>query len=92
MRDGAAPTRSQQLGMAMAARAVGSGKVNASVVAQQMFEAVREQHFYICRIPQALAGLQLRMDDILRSHNPTDPNVHGPELGAELRAAPRETT
>ena len=32
------------------------------------------------------------MDDILQSRNPTDPNVHGPELGAELRAAPRETT
>ena len=53
MRDGAAPTRSQQLGMAMAARAVGSGKVNASVVAQQMFEAVREQLFYICRLAAA---------------------------------------
>ena len=72
MRDGAAPTRSQQLGMAMAARAVGSGKVNASVVAQQVFEAVREQHFYVYGHPQALAGLQLRMDDTLQSRNPTD--------------------
>ena len=92
MRGGAAPTRSQHLGMAIAARAVGSGKVSASVVAQRMFEAVREQHFYVYGHLPALAGLQLRMHDTLQSRNPTDPSAHRPEPGAELRAALREAS
>jgi NAD(P)-dependent dehydrogenase (short-subunit alcohol dehydrogenase family) len=81
-----APTRSQLIGKAMASKAVSSGKVTATEVAQKVFDAIRERRFYVFSHPHALGGVQLRMEDILTLRNPTDPFKERPEVGASLRA------
>ena len=86
---GGRPTRSQLISRAMGARAVGSGRVTAAMVAQYVFDAVREQRFYIYSHPQALASVQSRLEDLLAPRNPSDPFAARPEVGAELRAALR---
>ena len=83
------PTRSQRIGQAMGARAVGSGRVTAAMVAQFVFDAMRDQRFYIYSHPQALASVQSRLEDLLAPRNPSDPFAARPEVGAELRAALR---
>ena len=85
----AAPTRSQLIGRAMSDKAVGSGKVSAAMVAQYVFDALREQRFYVYSHPQALGSVQLRMEDVVQSRNPSDPFAQRPEVGAQLRAALR---
>jgi NAD(P)-dependent dehydrogenase (short-subunit alcohol dehydrogenase family) len=87
----AGPTRSQLIGQAMSDKAVGSGKVTAAMVAQQVFDALREQRFYIYSHPQALASVQTRLEDVVQMRNPTDPFAHKPQIGASLRAALRAT-
>jgi NAD(P)-dependent dehydrogenase (short-subunit alcohol dehydrogenase family) len=83
------PTPSQRIGQAMNERAVGKGKVTAAEVAQYVFDAVREDRFYVYSHPRALASVQTRLEDILLPRNPSDPFVAKPEIGAELRAALR---
>ena len=83
------PTRSQLIGKAMSERAVGSGKISAADVAQFVFDAIEAGRFYIYSHPQALAGVQTRLEDIVQARNPTDPFAARPEIGAELRAALR---
>jgi NAD(P)-dependent dehydrogenase (short-subunit alcohol dehydrogenase family) len=87
----AQPTKSQLIGQAMSDKAVGSGKVTAAMVAQFVFDALREQRFYIYSHPQALASVQTRLEDIVQMRNPTDPFAQKPEIGAGLRAALRAT-
>jgi NAD(P)-dependent dehydrogenase (short-subunit alcohol dehydrogenase family) len=82
-------TKSQLIGQAMSDKAVGSGKVSAAMVAQFVFDAMREQRFYIYSHPKALGTVQTRLEDVVQARNPTDPFAHKPELGAELRAALR---
>jgi NAD(P)-dependent dehydrogenase (short-subunit alcohol dehydrogenase family) len=76
----ARPTKSQL---------IGSGKVTAAMVAQYVFDALREQRFYIYSHPQALASVQTRLEDVVQIRNPTDPFAQKPEIGAGLRAALR---
>jgi NAD(P)-dependent dehydrogenase (short-subunit alcohol dehydrogenase family) len=85
----AQPTKSQLISQAMTDRAVGSGRVTAPMVAQYVFDALREQRFYIYSHPRALGSVQSRMEDLLEPRNPTDPFAAKPEVGAELRAALR---
>jgi NAD(P)-dependent dehydrogenase (short-subunit alcohol dehydrogenase family) len=85
----APPTKSQLIGQAMGDKAVGSGKVSAAMVAQQVFDALREQRFYIYSHPQALGSVQTRLEDVVQQRNPTDPFAHKPEIGTALRAALR---
>jgi len=85
----AAPTRSQLIGRAMSDKAVGSGKVSAAMVAQYVFDALREQRFYVYSHPQALGSVQQRMEDVVQVRNPSDPFAQRPEVGAQLRAALR---
>lgn len=82
-------TRSQLISQAMSDRAVTSGKVSAAEVAQKVFEAVRNNRFYIYSHPQALGAVQTRLQDVLQGRNPSDPFAHKPELGQELRRALR---
>ena len=88
----AARTRSQRVAQAMSDKAVGSGKVTAPQVAQFVIDAVREARFYIYSHPRALRSVQTRMEDIMAGRNPTDPFADKPEIGAQLRAALRETS
>ncbi len=85
----APPTKSRLIGQAMSDKAVGSGRVTAPMVAQTVFDALREQRFYIYSHLRALGSVQSRMEDLLEPRNPTDPFAAKPEVGAELRAALR---
>ncbi len=86
---GAKPTRSQLIGKAMSERAVGKGKVSAADVAGYVFDAAESGRFYVYSHPNALGGVQSRLEDIVQARNPTDPFAARPEIGAELRAALR---
>ncbi|MCO5125241.1 MAG: SDR family oxidoreductase [Rhizobacter sp.] len=85
------PTRSQLVQQAMTDKAVGSGKVSAAEVAQNVFDAVAEKRFYIYSHPKALASVQTRLEDIMQARNPTDPFAGKPEIGDALRSALRAT-
>jgi NAD(P)-dependent dehydrogenase (short-subunit alcohol dehydrogenase family) len=85
----AKPTRSQLIGRAMSDKAVSSGKVTASEVAQKVFDAIAANQFYVYSHPKAIASVQTRLEDILQARNPTDPFAHKPELGEALRQALR---
>ncbi len=89
MKDAAIPTRSQLIGQAMSDKAVGSGKVSAAMVAQFVFDALREDRFYIYSHPKALGPVQTRLEDVVQGRNPSDPFAARPEVGADLRAALR---
>jgi short-subunit dehydrogenase len=82
-----AATLSQKVGQAMSDKAVGSGKITAADVAGFVMAAVREGRFYIYSHPQALGGVQVRLEDVVQGRNPTDPFAHRPELGQQLRQA-----
>ena len=82
-------TASQKIGQAMTDKAVGSGKITATEVAQKVFDAISTGQFYIYSHPQALGSVQVRMEDVVQGRNPTDPFAHKPELGVSLKAALR---
>ncbi|MBV8500435.1 MAG: SDR family oxidoreductase [Paucibacter sp.] len=83
------PTRSQRIGAAMIEQAVSHGKVTAAEVAALVFEALRDERFYILSHPQAVGGVQDRLTDIVQGRNPGDPFAARPEIGAQLRQALR---
>ena len=87
---GQRPTKSQLIAQAMSDKAVTSGKVSAQEVIGFVFDAVAERRFYIYSHPQALGGVQTRLEDIMGPRNPTDPFKERPELGDRLRAQLRE--
>ncbi len=80
------PTRSQRIAQAMSDQAVSKGKISAAQVAQWVFDACAENHFYIYSHPKSLARVLVRLEDIMTPRNPTDPFAAKPELGAKLRA------
>jgi short-subunit dehydrogenase len=86
----AKPTKSQLVAGAMIGKAVESGKVSAADVAQLVFDAMRAGSFYIYSHPQALAGVQTRLEDIMLPRNPTDPFAARPDIGAKLRESLRQ--
>ncbi len=85
------PTASQLIGQAQSDKAVGSGKVSATDVAQKVFDAVASGQFYIYSHPQALGNVQSRMEAIVQGLNPPDPFAARPEVGEGLRKALRES-
>ena len=82
-------TQSQLIGQAMTDKAVGSGKVSATEVAQLVFDAISADRFYIFSHPRALGNVRARMEGIVNQTNPADPFLERPEIGAGLRAALR---
>lgn len=84
------PTKSQLIAQAMSDKAVGSGKVTAAQVAQNVFDACAENRFYVYSHPKSLASVQVRLEDIMTPRNPTDPFAAKPEIGVELKRALRE--
>jgi len=83
------PTKSQRIAQAMSDKAVNSGKVTAVQVAELVFDAMRENRFYVFSHPHALGGVKTRMEDVLQGRNPTDPFHERPEISAQLRKALR---
>lgn len=86
------PTRSQIVAQAMMTKAGESGKVSAADVAAKVFDALREDRFYIYSHPHALASVQTRLDDVLKGRNPSDPFAERPALAEQLRAALRSVS
>ena len=82
-------TGSQKVARAMSQKAVGSGKVTATHIAEKVFAAMAEEQFYIFSHPHALGNVQARMEDILQLRNPTDAFAGRPEVGQQLREALR---
>jgi NAD(P)-dependent dehydrogenase (short-subunit alcohol dehydrogenase family) len=82
-------TTSQKVARAMTQKAVGSGKVTATHIAEKVFAAMADKQFYIFSHPHALGNVQTRMEDILQLRNPTDAFAGRPEVGEQLRAALR---
>ncbi len=54
-------------------KAVQSGKLSAADVAQQVYEAVHDERFYILTHPKIKPSIQWRMEDILQERKPTNP-------------------
>lgn len=52
--------------------AVLSGRISAEQVADKVFEAVRDQRFYILTHPKIKGAIQARMEDILLERQPAD--------------------
>ncbi len=77
------------MGQAALDKAVISGKVSATEVAQKVFDAMVQNQFYIYSHPQALDAVKTRLEDILQARNPSAPFAHKPELGVALRRALR---
>ncbi|WP_457419729.1 SDR family oxidoreductase [Roseateles sp. P5_E7] len=82
----AKPTKSQLISQAQTDKAVSSGKLTAADVAALVFDAIDHNKFYIFSHPQALAGVQTRLEDVMLQRNPTDAFVDRPEIGVGLRA------
>jgi NAD(P)-dependent dehydrogenase (short-subunit alcohol dehydrogenase family) len=88
--EAAAPTRAQMIGRAMSEKAVTSGKVTAAEVAQKVFDAIRDDRFYVFSHPKALGNVKSRMEAIVAIENPPDPFLERPDVGEHLRKALRE--
>ncbi|MDB5877586.1 MAG: hypothetical protein JWQ41_1000 [Variovorax sp.] len=94
-RPGALPpgeeTKSQLIGRAMIAKAVGSGKVSAADVAVKVFDAIEANQFYVFSHPKALGNVKSRMEHIVLGTNPADPFMERPDIGAQLKAQLRDS-
>jgi NAD(P)-dependent dehydrogenase (short-subunit alcohol dehydrogenase family) len=86
MQNDRAMTNSQKLAQAFSEKAVAAGKITAAQVAEQTFEAIRQNQFYIYSEIDALAGAQVRMQDLLQQRNPSDPYAALPHIRQLLRA------
>jgi len=52
--------------------AVASGKVSPDMVAELVFDAIRQEQFYILTHPRIKGAIETRMQDILNQRSPTD--------------------
>ncbi|MBI3349769.1 MAG: SDR family oxidoreductase, partial [Burkholderiales bacterium] len=80
------PTKSQLISQAQTDKAVSSGKLTAADVAAMVFDAIDHNKFYIFSYPQALAGVQTRLEDVMLQRNPSDPFADRPDIGEVLKA------
>lgn len=85
-RNEAPPTASQIASQAVMEKAVASGKVSATEVAERTFAAIAENTFYIYSHPAALGNVQRRMEDIITATNPADPYEGAPHVREKLQA------
>lgn len=85
----APPTLSQRVSRGLSEKAVSSGKVSAEQVAGMVFDAIREEQFYIFSHPQALDRVKARAEDIVTPRNPTDPFAERPEVRTQIVEALR---
>ncbi|HZZ09406.1 MAG TPA: SDR family oxidoreductase [Paraburkholderia sp.] len=83
LRNDVAPTRSQITAGKQLQRAVQSGKLTATDVADITFEAIAARRFYIITHPGIMATVKLRHEDVEHLRNPTDPLSLKPEVKSE---------
>jgi len=80
LRDAAAPTASMIASQKANEKAVSSGRIGAAEVAQQTFDAIRENRFYVITHPKILASVELRLQDVVAQRNPSDPFSFKPDV------------
>ncbi len=80
----AEPTASQKLARVSLQKAVSSGKLKPADIAQQTFEAIRADRFYVLTHRAILPSVELRCQDVLQLRNPTDPFSLKPELKSRV--------
>ncbi|MPW20131.1 SDR family NAD(P)-dependent oxidoreductase [Paraburkholderia sp. CNPSo 3157] len=78
--------RSHLAAQAILDMGTGAGTVSAEQVAQQTFDGIREQRFYICPHPDTLSTVRQRFDDIVALRNPHDPFNENQEMRAKVVA------
>jgi NAD(P)-dependent dehydrogenase (short-subunit alcohol dehydrogenase family) len=54
-------------------KAVQSGRLSAADIAERVFDAVRDERFYVLTHPRILPAVEARMRDILEGRNPGNP-------------------
>ena len=86
MKNDTGPTLSQIVAQAQSSKAVSSGKVTPTMIADKVFHAIDSSQFYIFSHPHALGNVATRMTDITEMRNPTDPFAERPEISAALKA------
>ena len=59
-------------------KAVSSGKITAAQVAQQVFDAIRDDQFYVFTHPKIMPSVGLRFEDVMTGRNPSDPFLYKP--------------
>ena len=72
MQNAGNPTESMMLAQQMIERAVSSGKLTATDVANITFDAIRDKQFYILSHPNFMKLVRMRLDDISNLRNPGD--------------------
>ncbi len=72
MQNAGSPTESMMLAQQMIERAVSSGKLTATDVANITFDAIRDKQFYILSHPNFMKLVNMRFDDIAHLRNPGD--------------------
>jgi NAD(P)-dependent dehydrogenase (short-subunit alcohol dehydrogenase family) len=80
----APPTLSQRVSRALSEKAVNSGKISAQEVAAMVFDAIRDDQFYIFSHPHALGAVKTRAEDIVTPRNPTDPFAERPHVREQI--------
>ena len=80
-------SKSQQLKKDITSSAVSKGKVSATDIANNVFDAVEHEKFYVFSHPHALGSVQQRVDAIVGHQQPPNPYAAKPELGHKLRDA-----
>jgi NAD(P)-dependent dehydrogenase (short-subunit alcohol dehydrogenase family) len=86
MKNDTGPTLSQLVAQAQSSKAVSSGKITPSMIADKVFHAIDTNQFYIFSHPHALGNVATRMTDITEMRNPTDPFAERPEISVALKA------
>jgi NAD(P)-dependent dehydrogenase (short-subunit alcohol dehydrogenase family) len=85
LQDGAAETESQRQARAQTAKASSAGRLSAAQVAEKTFDCIRDNQFYCITHPKILNAVALRLEDITRQRNPSDPFAHKPEAAFNAR-------
>jgi NAD(P)-dependent dehydrogenase (short-subunit alcohol dehydrogenase family) len=62
--------RAREAGMRKAVR---SGRLSAADIAERVFEAVRDERFYVLTHPRILPAVEARLRDLLEGRNPRSP-------------------
>ena len=83
-------TASQRVAKIMTHKAVMSGKVTAQQVAEHTFDSIQTGQFYIYSHPEALSGVQTRMEDMTQQRNPSDPYAAKPQVREKLQSKLKE--
>jgi len=85
LRDGTPPTESMRAAQRATEKAVAAGRIDAAQVARMTFDAIRENRFYVITHPNILQSVELRMQDVLRQRNPSDPYTYRPDVAQRPR-------